>query len=264
MKPLLRPCLSAFMYLLTSAAALPAQIPDSAFKPAGGSGKLYRLLSPVPLDWAALARVGRPDFQPSHPDTTLLQEHFEEVLESTLIPFRAPLPRSVPAGHFWVLAESGAVEVHPQQVYGSIAVEVDSAWQVSSISYGGILEAVPQSARDLGLAYFAFFTPATLKVVSTAAAFLPNTAQPTVQGSVGSRTFRVTFDSTLGAAYRSPLIASPRNRGYRVRALEILETGQVLLLVRWDNEDCEGASSLYDITTGKPRFVSQNHGNCGE
>jgi hypothetical protein len=255
--------LSSTVGLLLSAAALPAQVPDSAFEAASGSDRLYQIPGPRSLDWSAIAHAAMPDFNPSHPDTNLLRDNFEEE-NGSLIGYKAPLPASLPRAHYWVLADSGATEVQPRNLHGSIYVETSPPdWQVlDSVTYGGFVEAVPVSARTLGVAHFMLLSPRPLTIRSNAAAFVPN-LQRTVLAVLESRRIRVKFDSTLGGLYQHGVHGVPGYVGHQARGFEIKETGQLFLMVRWKEDDCLGASALYDVTTGVPRFVTQNFGDCG-
>jgi hypothetical protein len=175
----LRRSVSALLSLLASTTILSGQVPASAFKTAGGSGRQYDLQSPVPLDWEAIARAARRDFDPSSPDTTLLRKYYEEIVETSLIPFTAPIPSSVPAAHYWVLGPFGVVEVRAQHVYGSIAVEVDPATaEVYHITYGGLMKAAPRGRGNFGGAYFQLFTPDSITIRSGPAEFTRDSAQP--------------------------------------------------------------------------------------
>jgi hypothetical protein len=111
---MIRPWLCSIMCLGTSAAALPAQIPDSIFKGAKGSDSLFFFESPIRLDLTLIAQSARPDFQPAHPDTSLIREFYDEDHGATWIPYEAPLPSFLPARHYWVLGDSGATEVYPR------------------------------------------------------------------------------------------------------------------------------------------------------
>jgi hypothetical protein len=219
----------------------------------------------VPLDWETIAQAARRDFDPSSPDTTLLRKYYEDILETSLIPFSAPLPSSVPVAHYWMLGPFGAVEVRPQHIFGTIAVQVDLAtYKVYDITYGGLLKAVPRGAGNFGAAYFQLFTPDSISIRSAPADFIRDSAHPVIHGSVGSQSFRVTFDSTLSDRTMPPVKGSLARLGDWARAFEISRTGQLYLMVSWEKVECGESTYLYEIVSGKPSYVTIEMGNCGE
>jgi hypothetical protein len=256
---MIRLCLCSIICFITAAGVLPAQIPDSFFKGASGSDTLFFFESPVPLDLSAVAQSARRDFQAAHPDTNVIRKFYSEELGDTRIPYEASLPPSLPTQHYWVLADSGATEVYPRKVSGTIYIETDPAgWPVNRILYLGSLEALPSTPERVGEPSFVFFSPRPVRVRSARAGVGGTGARPNIRAFLRSRRIEVTLDTT-GSFRSGGLMPSG------ARAFEILETGQTFLSVRWpDGDVCYGTYSLYDITTAVPRFIEMNPGTCGE
>jgi hypothetical protein len=237
-----------------------AQIPDSAFTWASSSDTVFFLRSSFPLDWSAIGRSARPDFQPSNPDTSLIRDSYDDVHGVSVLDFKARLPASLPRGHYWILANSGATEVYPRGLTGSIVISTDPAgWPLTRVDYQGSLEAARRSGDHLGEPNFGMFSRDSIRVRSTLASVSGTRARPTIRALLGSHRIEATLDS--------PTVRPPRTEGMpsRARAFEIPETGQVFLSIRWPDDDtCYGSYALYDVTKGIPRFVAENPGACGE
>jgi len=225
----------------------------------------YFLLTPTRIDWADIAHTARPDFDPARPDTALLRSTYEELFGGSLIYYDAPLPSTIPSRHYYVLADSGVVEVIPQGLRGTIAVAAEPpGWSVGNITFTGALEAASPTLEAVGEPGFSAFHPTVVSIRSAPAPVGGTTARPTVLVPANGEHLVLAFDSTR---------ASLRNPGWghslnpvptAARLFEFLETGQRFVSVRWDGEACYGAHVLYDITTAVPRFVVEHFGYCDE
>ena len=85
--------------------------------------------SPVRLDWTRLRLRASRRFDPAHPDGALLASYYDNIGESSSVPYLIRLPDTLRGGHYYILDDGRVREGHPDHLLGHYrAYRYSSNW----------------------------------------------------------------------------------------------------------------------------------------